>query len=176
MTLDELNGLADSAFVRALAAIYEHSPWVAADVAGLRPFASIDELHGAMMEVVAMAPEETRFALVAGHPDLGGRLARAGKLEAASAAEQSGLGLDRLSEAEFARFDRLNTEYRARFGFPFVIAVKRHTRATILAAFEQRLSHDTATELRTALNEVNQIARFRLEALIAAPAAAAGKS
>lgn len=166
MTLAELNAMQDDAFVATLAAIYEHSPWVAAAAVAARPFASVAALHDAMTRVVAAAPHDVRLALVAGHPDLGGRLARAGALEAASAAEQAGLGLDRLSDEEFAHFDRLNSAYRARFGFPFVIAVKRHTRATILAAFERRLGHDDATELRTALDEIGAIARFRLDALL----------
>ena len=166
MTLDELNRADRAAFVAALGAIYEHSPWVAEAAAARRPFATAAELQQAMAGAVAEAPHERRLALVAGHPDLGGRLARAGELEPASAEEQAGLGLDRLSDEEFERFDALNRAYREKFGFPFVIAARRHTRASVLAAFEARLQNDSASELAEALAQVDEIARLRLQALL----------
>jgi 2-oxo-4-hydroxy-4-carboxy-5-ureidoimidazoline decarboxylase len=166
MTLEELNGLSTAGFVAALGAIYEHSPWVAKAVAGFRPFATVAALRRAMESAVDTALPEQKIALVVGHPDLGGKLARAGKLEAASASEQAGLGLDRLSDEEFEAFDGMNTAYRTKFGFPFVIAVKRHTRASILAAFAERLGHTPAVELNAALAEVHAIARFRLDVLL----------
>jgi 2-oxo-4-hydroxy-4-carboxy-5-ureidoimidazoline decarboxylase len=107
------------------------------------------------------------LALVRAHPDLAGRLARAGALGEASAAEQSGLGLDRLSDAEFDEFSALNAAYLACFGFPFVIAVKRQTRDSVLSAFRTRLQQDSASELRTALAEIDVIAQFRLDAVLA---------
>jgi 2-oxo-4-hydroxy-4-carboxy-5-ureidoimidazoline decarboxylase len=118
-----------------------------------------------MARVVAEASEAERLALVRAHPDLAGRLARAGALAPASAGEQAGLGLDRLSDEEFDIFEALNTAYREKFGFPFVIAVKRHTRASVVAAFRTRLEHTADQELRTALAEIDMIARFRLEAM-----------
>ena len=166
MTLEELNGLSTAGFVAALGAIYEHSPWVAKAVAAFRPFASVAALHRAMEKAVDTALPEQKMALVAGHPDLGGKLARAGKLEAASASEQAGLGLDRLTDEEFDAFDGMNTAYRTKFGFPFVIAVKRNTRASILAAFAHRLGNTPAVELNVALGEVHAIAGFRLDALL----------
>jgi len=147
--------------------IYEHSPWVAERAWARRPFADVAALHAAMAHAVAEASEAEKLALVRAHPDLAGKLARAGKLEAASAGEQAGLGLDRLSDDEFDAFERLNTAYRERFGFPFVIAVKRHTRASVLSAFRTRLAHSAEEELRTALAEIDMIARFRLDALLA---------
>jgi 2-oxo-4-hydroxy-4-carboxy-5-ureidoimidazoline decarboxylase len=166
MTLDELNRADPAAFVAELGAIYEHSPWVAEAATASRPFATGPELHAAMADAVARSPDARKLALVAGHPDLGGRLARAGELEPASAEEQAGLGLDRLSDAEFERFEALNGAYREKFGFPFVIAAKRHTRASVLAAFETRLRNDAASELATALAEIDEIARLRLQALL----------
>jgi 2-oxo-4-hydroxy-4-carboxy-5-ureidoimidazoline decarboxylase len=166
MTLEELNRADPAAFVAALGAIYEHSPWVAEAAAASRPFATGAALHAAMAAAVARSPHDRRLALVAGHPDLGGRLARAGELEPASAEEQAGLGLDRLSDEEFDRFEALNGSYREKFGFPFVIAAKRHTRASVLAAFETRLRNDAASELATALAEIDEIARLRLQALL----------
>jgi 2-oxo-4-hydroxy-4-carboxy-5-ureidoimidazoline decarboxylase len=167
MTIDELNAASLPAFVGALGAIYEHSPWVAEGAYGERPFADAAALRAAMAGVVARAGEAAQLALVRAHPDLAGRLARAGALGEASAAEQSGLGLDRLSDAEFDEFSVLNAAYLACFGFPFVIAVKRQTRDSVLSAFRWRLGQDAAKELRTALAEIDVIAQFRLEALLA---------
>ena len=168
MTIDELNTLTEGQFVAALGAIYEHAPWVAEGAFHARPFPEVAAVHAAMARVVADAGEPRQRALVAGHPDLAGTLARAGELAPFSAHEQGRLGLDRLSDAEFAQFDALNTAYRARFGFPFVIAVKRQTRASVLAAFARRVANDPARELRTALSEIDAIAGFRLAALLAA--------
>jgi 2-oxo-4-hydroxy-4-carboxy-5-ureidoimidazoline decarboxylase len=166
MTIEDLNRADPSDFTAALGAIYEHSPWVAARAAQQRPFDTVMELHAAMAHAVASATEAEKLTLVRAHPDLAGRLARAGNLAPASASEQAGLGLDRLSDAEFDRFEGLNSAYLARFGFPFVIAVKRQTRASVLAAFVQRLDNDPATELRTALAEIDAIAGFRLAAML----------
>jgi 2-oxo-4-hydroxy-4-carboxy-5-ureidoimidazoline decarboxylase len=168
MTIEDLNRTDASGFTSALGAIYEHSPWVAARAAQQRPFATVDELHAAMVHAVATASDAEKLALVRAHPDLAGRLARAGNLAPVSASEQSALGLDRLSDAEFDTFAGFNGAYLARFGFPFVIAVKRQTRASVLAAFAQRLDNDPATELRTALAEIDVIARFRLDAMLGA--------
>ncbi len=164
MTLEDLNTISQDAFVDALGAIYEHSPWVAKRAWAQRPFAGVAALHAAMARVVAEAGAAAQLGLVRAHPDLAGRLA----LAPASAEEQAGLGLDRLPAAEFEEFTRLNESYRARFGFPFVIAVKRQTKASVLAAFRARLAHTAEQELRTALAEIDAIARFRLDALVAA--------
>jgi 2-oxo-4-hydroxy-4-carboxy-5-ureidoimidazoline decarboxylase len=167
MTIDELNDADQTAFVATLGAIYEHSPWIAERAWPHRPFGTASALHAAMAQVVAEAGAEAQLGLVRAHPDLAGRLARAGALAPSSANEQAGLGLDRLSDEEFEVFESLNTAYRARFGFPFVIAVKRHTRASVLAAFHARLEHTPEEELRSALAEIDAIAWFRLEALLA---------
>ena len=168
ITLSELNDADEAAFVGVLGSIYEHSPWVAARAHAARPFTDITSLATAMASCVAAATHAEQDALINAHPDLAGRLARAGALAPSSAKEQAGLGLDRLPDAEFELFDALNTQYRARFGFPFIIAVKRHTRASVLAAFRARLTHDTETERQTALREIDLIARLRLDALLAA--------
>jgi 2-oxo-4-hydroxy-4-carboxy-5-ureidoimidazoline decarboxylase len=153
-------------FIARLGSIFEHSPWVAEGVVDARPFGSIARLHAAMVDVVMAAGPERQLALLQAHPELAGKLAREGGLTAASAGEQASLGLDRLDPDEIARFDRANEIYRARFGFPFIIAVKaQRDRRAILDAIETRAGHDRATELATALAEVAKIARFRLEAL-----------
>lgn len=166
MTLDELNRAGVAEFTAELGAIYEHSPWVAERAAAARPLADVRALHAAMSGVVAAAGKDAQLALVRAHPDLAGRLARAGNLAPSSAAEQAGLGLDRLSDEMFDRFDTMNKAYRARFDFPFVICARRNTRDSVLAAFEARLQHDAEQELQAALAEINAIARFRLDALL----------
>ena len=161
-----LDRLPREAFVATLGGIFEHAAWVAEAVVDARPFGTIDRLHRAMVAAVLAAPPERQLALLQAHPELAGKLARSGGLSAASAGEQASLGLDRLDAAEIARFDRANARYRARFGFPFIIAVRaQRDRRAILDALETRVAHDRATELETALAEVAKIARFRLDAL-----------
>ena len=164
--MTDLDHLTRDAFVAAVGGIFEHSPWVAEAVVDRRPFGSIDRLHAAMVAAVASAAPERQLALLQAHPELAGKLARAGGLTAASAGEQASLGLDRLDSAEIARFDRANETYRTRFGFPFIIAVKaQRDRRAILDAIETRAGNDRAIEIETALAEVAKIARFRLAAL-----------
>jgi len=167
MTIDDLNRASDADFIAVLGGIYEHSPWIAAGAARSRPFADVDALHAAMAAVVADATSDQQLGLIKAHPDLGGKLARAGQLAPSSADEQASLGLDALSDTEFETFDTLNNRYRTKFAFPFVIAVRRHTRNSVLAAFRERLQNDATTERRAALAEINMIARLRLDALIA---------
>jgi 2-oxo-4-hydroxy-4-carboxy-5-ureidoimidazoline decarboxylase len=168
MTLDEL-GLADEAtFVNALGFIFEDSPWVAARVWPLRPFANLAALHAAMCAVVAAAPADEQLALIRAHPDLVGRAARGATLSAASAGEQAGAGLDRLDPEEAAMFASLNAAYTARFGFPFVICVRENEKDAIVAGLRRRALNNRATEIATALGEIEKIARLRLTGLLAA--------
>ena len=132
-TLRTLNSLQAPAFVAELAEVFEHAPWVAEAAAGGRPYPTVAALHDAMMAAVRSAPPERQRAFIAGHPELGSRVKRA-DLTDHSKAEQGSLGLDRLSAAEFDRFSRLNSAYRDKFGFPFIICVRRHTRDSILRA------------------------------------------
>ena len=126
VTLDQLNASEPHQFVAALGAIYEHSPWVVEAVAAKRPFASLAALHDAMSAVVRTAGDESKRALLNAHPDLAGKAARADVLTADSKDEQHSAGLDRLTDDEFDEFHRLNTAYHTRFGFPFIICVRRH--------------------------------------------------
>ena len=119
-----------------------------------------------MVAVVDRAPTERHLALIRAHPDLAGKAALAGDVAEASRVEQRGAGLDRLTAAEFARFQTLNRRYRERFGFPFILAVRGHDKHSILEAFELRLDNDPATERRRALEEIYRIARFRLDDLV----------
>lgn len=156
------------AFLAAQGRVYEHSPWIAEALwsRGLTPaHDEIEGLHGALREIVEAAPRARQLALLNAHPDLAGRLAVRGELTAESSAEQAGAGLDRCSPEEFRRFTELNDAYKAKFGFPFILAVKGRTRAEILRNFEQRIHNDPATEFRTALDEVHKIALLRLRDL-----------
>jgi 2-oxo-4-hydroxy-4-carboxy-5-ureidoimidazoline decarboxylase len=166
MTLGELNQLDREEFRDALGGVFEGSPWVAERAWAARPFTTVAALHAAMADVVRRASADERLALLRAHPDLAGKAARARALTVDSAAEQASAGLDRLNDADHERFARLNAAYRARFGFPFIIAVRRHDVAGILAAYETRLTRTVAEEIDAALDEVFTIARLRLDALV----------
>lgn len=162
LTLAAVSRMGRVAFARALGGIFEASPWVAARTRSARPFATVTDLHRAMVATVRSASEGERLALLRSHPDLAGQAARAGSVTARSTREQAGAGLTALTDEEYARFDRLNAAYRERFDFPFTICVRNHTTASILDAFERRLGHARAAEIETALTEVFEIARHRL--------------
>jgi 2-oxo-4-hydroxy-4-carboxy-5-ureidoimidazoline decarboxylase len=168
LDLQTLNAMPVDAFVAALGGIYEHSPWIPRRVAGQRPFASLAALHGAMTQVVARAALAEQLTLLRAHPELAGREAAAGTLTAHSSAEQRGAGLVDLSAEESRQVSAFNARYREKFGFPFIIAVRRHTRAGIFAEMARRLDGaDPVAERELALAQVNEIARLRLESLIA---------
>ncbi|MET0445357.1 MAG: 2-oxo-4-hydroxy-4-carboxy-5-ureidoimidazoline decarboxylase [Pseudorhodoplanes sp.] len=160
--LDELNSAPRADFVRVLGDIFEHAAWVADQASAGRPFATVQALHDAMMRVVSTAPLGKKLEFLRGHPDLAGSAARAGTMAAASVSEQSGLGLDSLSDAEYEDFQWLNAAYREKFGFPFIICVRRQTRDAVLAAFRRRLRNTPAAELAAALEEISHITRLRL--------------
>ena len=162
MTVAELSTSDRTAFVSALGWVFEDSPWVAERAWERRPFASLDELHAAMVRVVADATEAEQLALLRAHPDLGTRA----RVSDASTGEQRGAGLDRLTPDEFARLQRLNTDYRSRFGFPFLFAVKGSTTHDVLTALDARCRRTRDEEFAEALQQVYKIARFRLEGLI----------
>jgi 2-oxo-4-hydroxy-4-carboxy-5-ureidoimidazoline decarboxylase len=171
LTLDHLNAASATDFVAALGEIFEHAPWVAEAAAARRPYATVTALHAAMQDAVDAADEASKIAFLRGHPELGGKVARAGAMADASKQEQGALGLDRLSDDEFARFETLNAAYRARFGFPFIICVRRHTRDSILDRFEGRLAHSGPEELAAALAEIGHITRLRLADRVEGPGA-----
>ncbi|MYJ70525.1 MAG: 2-oxo-4-hydroxy-4-carboxy-5-ureidoimidazoline decarboxylase [Rhodospirillaceae bacterium] len=157
-----------AAFVEAYGGVYEHSPWVAETVydAGIGPADdTAAALAGRMGQVVDAADGGVRLALLRAHPELAGRLAVAGNLTADSTAEQASAGLDRCTPEEFAEFHALNERYAARFGFPFIVAVRGLSRQDILDAFRSRAGNDRETEFATALQQVHRIARLRLEAM-----------
>lgn len=157
-------------FVRRFGDVYEHSPWIAEQAWD----AGLDERHDtpaglseALAAVLDAAPEARQLGVIRAHPDLAGKAAERGELTADSTREQAGAGLDQCSPEEFARFHRYNDAYKARFDFPFVMAVKGSDRHQILAAFERRLEHTPDEERRTALEQIHRIARLRLEGRVA---------
>lgn len=168
ISIDDLNGADRESFIAALGGVFEHSPWAAAAVADRRPFETLAALADAMIAAVRAAPSEQQHELLAAHPDLAGKAARAGELTAASTAEQASAGLDRLTEREFQVFHRLNGSYREKFGISFIVCVRRHTKWSILRTFERRLANDAETEHRTALDEVFRIAALRLDQMVEA--------
>ena len=144
-----------------MTALFEHSPWVEAR-ADARP--SSGDRHADLMAVLYAAAPEEQLALIRAHPELAGKAAVDGALTDASAAEQASAGLDRLSQAEFDRFQALNAAWRERFGFPFIICVRLTDKAGILAAMERRLGNDRDAEIAEALAQIGEIVRLRLEA------------
>ncbi len=163
LSLAAINAMSEAGFVAAFGDVAEDSPWVAAAAAAARPFADRADLIAAFERTVSEAGEARQLALLRAHPDLAGRAAIAGDIAAASAAEQAGAGLDRLTPDEFERFTRLNEAYRRHFGFPFILAVRGATKQDILDAFAARIDQDRPSEFETALTQVRRIIRFRIE-------------
>jgi N-carbamoyl-L-amino-acid hydrolase len=170
--LDELNQLASPQFVATLEGIFEHSPWIAERAAVRRPFGSRLQLLDAMRAVVDAATPVEQLALINAHPKLGARGRPRQQLTQASSREQRRAGLDACSDEEFAHLERVNADYTASFGFPFILAVRGHDPGSIIAQMERRLRHDPAQEIRTALREIALIAGYRLADVVASSAAA----
>ncbi len=164
-SLSAINQMDRPAFVEALGHLFEHTPEIAGAAWSQRPFESLAALHGAMVAVMRSLPPAQQLALIRAHPDLGS----AAKMADASVEEQASVGLDRLTPAEFDTLKQLNQTYTEAFGFPFIIAVKHHTKEGILAALEQRLQNSPAVEQTTALDQIAEIARLRLDALVSSP-------
>ena len=160
-TVPDHNALEAAAFVARYRELFEHSPWVVERAAARRPF---PDLHAGLMAVVHAASAEEQERLVRAHPELAGKAAIDRTLTVASAAEQAGAGLDRLTAEEFERFHALNAAYRERFGFPFVICVRLTDKAGILAAMQARLANARDVELARAIEQIGHIVRLRLEA------------
>ncbi|AIR90160.1 2-oxo-4-hydroxy-4-carboxy-5-ureidoimidazoline decarboxylase [Pseudomonas cremoricolorata] len=156
------------AFIAAFADIYEHSPWVAQRVFDQGPSSELDQvegLHQRMSAVLQAASHAEQLALINAHPDLAGKAAVRGELTESSTAEQAGAGIHQCTPEEFARFTALNHAYKARFAFPFIMAVRGSDRQQILAAFETRLHNDADSEFREALKQIDRIALLRLSQL-----------
>ena len=150
------------AFIARFGELFEHSPWVVERAADRLPLA---DLHAGLMRVVRDATPDEQLGLIRAHPELAGKAAIDGRLTEASAAEQASAGLDRMTRAEYDRFHALNAAYSAKFGFPFIICVRLTDKAGILAAMERRLANDRDREIATALDQIGEIVRLRLESM-----------
>jgi 2-oxo-4-hydroxy-4-carboxy-5-ureidoimidazoline decarboxylase len=161
-----INAMDRAAFVQKFGGIFENSPWVAEKAWEKRPFASLDDMHAAMVTVARYAPAAMQLTLLQSHPDLAGKEAEAGTMTASSVAEQASAGLNALSRAEMVQMSDLNAAYKKKFGFPFIIAVRMHTKEGILFEFNRRLQNDTQTEFANDLQNVYIITRLRLNKLL----------
>jgi 2-oxo-4-hydroxy-4-carboxy-5-ureidoimidazoline decarboxylase len=161
-----INAMDRAAFVQKFGGIFENSPWVAEKVWEKRPFASLDDMHAAMVAVAKNAPATQQIALLQSHPDLAGKEAQAGAMTASSVAEQASAGLNTLSSAELAELSGLNAAYKMKFGFPFIIAVRMYAKEGIFFEFKRRLQNDTQTEFANDLQNVYIITRLRLNKLL----------
>jgi 2-oxo-4-hydroxy-4-carboxy-5-ureidoimidazoline decarboxylase len=161
-----INAMDRAAFVQKFGGIFENSPWVAEKAWEKRPFASIDHMHAAMVAAAKYAPAAMQLALLQSHPDLAGKEAEAGTMTASSVAEQASAGLNAPSHAEMVQMSELNAAYKKKFGFPFIIAVRMHTKEGILFEFNRRLQNDTQTEFANDLENVYIITRLRLNKLL----------
>ena len=159
---DNIPALSLEEFLSVYGGIYEHSPWIAqAAYESGADLENVKSLHEAMKRAVAEGRHEQQLALIRAHPDLAGKL----ELTKESQSEQTGAGLDQCSPEEYEEFQTLNTAYKEKFGFPFIIAVKGHNRQSILENFRARIHNTPEDEFKTALEQINKIAGFRLEAL-----------
>jgi OHCU decarboxylase len=161
--------MSEAEFVGRFGGVFEHSAWIAEAAwrVGLWPEADGAEgLHAQLCAVLRTASSARKLELLRAHPELAGRLAVAGQLTDASSSEQANAGLDRCTAEEYARFQSLNADYQAKFGFPFIMAVKGRSRQEILAAFERRLHNARDEEMAAALGEVEKIALLRLKELL----------
>jgi len=154
----------EDCFVATFGGVYENSPWIARQLWRQKNVpADVETLAGALAEIVDKSDEKKRLALIKAHPDLAGRAALAGTLTEESRHEQTSAGLDHCTSTELEQFQDFNERYKARFGFPFVMAVKGADRQRILAAFSARIGNEQETELNRAVREIHKIARLRLE-------------
>jgi allantoate deiminase/N-carbamoyl-L-amino-acid hydrolase len=169
ISLQQLNTAPVEQFVAALAGIFERSPWVPQRVAQARPFDSVLALHEAMCAAVGLASPAEQLALIRAHPELAGRAAIRGELTPESTREQQGAGLASCTPEEFARLLQLNSDYTRKFGFPFILAVKGHTRTSVITALERRVANSIEHEHAVALREIGRIAGFRLAELVEEP-------
>jgi 2-oxo-4-hydroxy-4-carboxy-5-ureidoimidazoline decarboxylase len=161
-----INAMDQAAFTAKFGGIFENSPWVAEQAWEKRPFASVNDMHAAMVGIAKFATAPRQLALLQSHPDLAGKEAQAGAMTASSVTEQASAGLNALSKEEMADISALNVAYKQKFGFPFIIAVRMHTKEGIFFEFRRRLNNDTVTEFANDLQNVYIITRLRLAKML----------
>ncbi|MEI6733983.1 MAG: 2-oxo-4-hydroxy-4-carboxy-5-ureidoimidazoline decarboxylase [Comamonadaceae bacterium] len=167
MTIQQLNSASDADAAQMLDGLYEHSPWIAREALAQRPFASLAQLKHALVQVLAAAGQEAQLALIRAHPELAGKAMISQTLTAESSKEQSSAGLTHCNAQEFARIQELNAAYKARFDFPFILAVRGPrgsglSRREIIETFERRLHGQRSFEIQECLRNIHRIAELRL--------------
>ncbi|MBT2655665.1 2-oxo-4-hydroxy-4-carboxy-5-ureidoimidazoline decarboxylase [Bacillus sp. ISL-18] len=158
-TIEKINETTFQQFMEILSGIFEHSPWIAEQAEGLKPFHSIYHLHQEMVNIVKNSSLEQKLALIKAHPNLGERVA----MTADSNQEQKGAGLQSLTPAEYNQLITMNQRYMDKFGFPFILAVRGKNKQQIYQSIEERLHHSKEVEFEIALTEIYKIALLRLE-------------
>ncbi|HEY9698900.1 MAG TPA: 2-oxo-4-hydroxy-4-carboxy-5-ureidoimidazoline decarboxylase [Trichocoleus sp.] len=161
-SIDEINQMSQEEFVAAFGTVFEETPAIAHQAWKNRPFISADHIHQHMLKVVHEMDQKSQLTFIRSHPDLGSKA----KMAEASVQEQAGAGLDRLTPEEYECFQQLNQAYRDKFSFPFIVAVKNHTKDSILEAFKHRLNNPLDMEIQQALSEIAQITQLRLSTLV----------
>ena len=162
--INKINKLSQSDFVKVFANIFENAIWIAKELYKQKPFNSFEDLSLKMLDIFENTTKEKQLKILNAHPELADKT-KIGSLTPDSQKEQSNAGLDQCSEGEFNEFRNLNDEYKKKFGFPFILAVKGRTKIEILNNFRQRVSSDTNTEFNQAIKQVKQIASLRLKEL-----------
>lgn len=163
INIGQINTWSQKQFIARLGGIFEHSPWVAEAAWTSIPFADIDSLHAAMVAAVRSAPHARQLAFLRAHPELAGRAMVDQSLTAESANEQTRSGLTQCTPAEFARLQELNTAYKRKFGWPFILAVLQLDRQAIIRIFAERLEKSAADEFESCLVNIEKITRLRLD-------------
>lgn len=166
LRMGAINAMAPQQFSAVFGRVFEHSPWIAERAFAHQPFADVDALHAAMVEVVRSASDAEQLALLRAHPELAGREAQTNTLTPESTSEQQRAGLTALSRAEMERIAALNAGHGKRFGFPFIIAARLHDKAQIFAEFERRMTLSLESEKAACLEQVYRITRLRLDDLV----------
>lgn len=158
-SLQEINNMNREQFIENVGWVFEHSPWVANQAWNYKPFIDLEMLHQIMVQVVREASISDQLDLIRAHPDLGSKF----EMTESSVREQKGAGLDSLTEKEYEEFATINQAYVKKFNFPFILAVKGHTKDFIYKAMMERYLHSEEEEFQTALKQIYAISKFRLE-------------
>ncbi|MED3997423.1 2-oxo-4-hydroxy-4-carboxy-5-ureidoimidazoline decarboxylase [Peribacillus frigoritolerans] len=160
--LNSINELNKAEFIEKLGWVYEHSPWIAERSWEYKPFISVEDLKQKMEVVVQNASLSEKLQLIKSHPDLAARI----DMAEASVKEQSAAGLNSLSPDEYEEFHALNNQYKEKFGFPFIFAVRGSDKTVIKAEMKRRIGLDQANELKEAIKQIHLIASHRLSDFI----------
>ena len=162
--LNKIDKLSETEFTEVFGNIFENASWIAEKLYGQKPFKNFQDLSKKMILIFESADNENKLKILNSHPDLADK-AKIGSLTIDSNKEQSNAGLDRCTEEELNKFKNLNTEYKNKFGFPFILAVKGRNKLEILDNFKKRVLSDKQIEFNEAIKQVKQIASLRLEEL-----------